>query len=210
MVSLGAGSYHSFAVHKNGKLYGWGLNSYGEAGVPKNFDDPQSADATLPALVPGLDKFGMITQIEGGAHHTIALTDKQEILVWGRLDGAQLGIDMTKLPDESVVKDVHGNKRILRVPTQIDSLQGTSVAAGTDHSLAVSIDGKAYSTGFSASYQTGQATEDDVKTFELIDNTAVREKKLVFAGCGGQFSVLAGVAEQSHGQVNGVQKDEKL
>lgn len=203
IVNLGAGAYHSFAVHKNGNLYGWGLNSFGEAGIAKDFDDQQSPDANLPSIVPGLDKFGAITQIEGGAHHTIALTDKSEILVWGRLDGSQLGVDMSTLPDDSIVKDGNGNKRILHVPTRIPDIHGVSVAAGTDHTLVVSRDGKAYSTGFSASYQTGQGTDDDVEMFEVIDNTAVKEKKLVYAGCGGQFSVLAGVAQQTNGQVNG-------
>ena len=70
-----------------------------------------------------------------------------------------------------------------------------SVAAGTDNSFAITTDGKAYSWGFSANYQTGQGTGDDIETPTLIDNTAVRGKKLVFAGAGGQNGVLASVAE---------------
>lgn len=70
------------------------------------------------------------------------------------------------------------------------------VAAGTDHSFALTAEGKAYSWGFSANYQTGQGTEDDVEVPTLIDNSAVREKKLVFAGAGGQYSILAAAAEE--------------
>jgi len=70
-----------------------------------------------------------------------------------------------------------------------------SVAAGTDHSFFLSAEGKAYSWGFSANYQTGQGTDDDIKTPTLIDNTAVREQKLTFAGAGGQYSILASVAD---------------
>jgi regulator of chromosome condensation len=78
-----------------------------------------------------------------------------------------------------------------------------SVAAGTDNSFALTRDGKAYSWGFSANYQTGQGTYEDVETPTVIDNTAVRDKKLVYAGAGGQYSVLASVAEDVK-MVNGI------
>lgn len=68
----------------------------------------------------------------------------------------------------------------------------TSVAAGTDNCFAVTGDGKAYSWGFSTNYQTGQGTSDDVEEPTVIDNTAVRDQHLVWAGAGGQFSILAG------------------
>ena len=69
------------------------------------------------------------------------------------------------------------------------------VTAESDHSIAITTDGKAYSWGFSANYQTGQGTDDDVTIATLIDNTATRGKKLNWAGAGGQFSVLTGIAE---------------
>jgi regulator of chromosome condensation len=57
----------------------------------------------------------------------------------------------------------------------------------------VDVDGKAYSWGFSANYQTGQGTDDDVDETTLIDNTAIRGKKLIAAGAGGQFGILVGL-----------------
>jgi regulator of chromosome condensation len=27
---IACGSYHNFAVHENGRVYAWGLNSYGQ------------------------------------------------------------------------------------------------------------------------------------------------------------------------------------
>ena len=76
---------------------------------------------------------------------------------------------------------------------------------GTDHTIAITTDGKAYSWGFSANYQTGQGTDEDVEVATLIDNTAVRGKRLVYAGAGGQYSVLAALAEQEDTEmVNGI------
>ena len=33
VVSIAAGSYHSFAVTQNGNVYSWGLNTFGQTGV---------------------------------------------------------------------------------------------------------------------------------------------------------------------------------
>lgn len=203
MVSIGAGSYHSFATHKNGKLYSWGLNSFGETGITRNFDAEGESDVHHPTIVTSLEPFGKVTQIEGGSHHTIALTDKGEVLVWGRLDGFQLGLELSKIPSENVIKDSHDHPRILKVPMQVPNIEGAFVAAGSDHSIAIAKDGKAYSWGFSTSYQTGLGTDEEVEVATHIDNTAVRGKQLVWAGAGGQFSVIGGLAGKEVPVVNG-------
>lgn len=70
-------------------------------------------------------------------------------------------------------------------------MKATFVAAGTDTSFAISPEGKAYSFGFSANYQTGQGTTDDVEVPTVIANSAVADRKITFAGAGGQYSLLA-------------------
>ena len=202
MVLVGCGSYHSFAVHKNGDVYAWGLNSFGETGIPQELGEGGESDVHGATIVEALRKFGKVTCIEGGAHHTIAVTEKGELLGWGRLDGYQLGLDITSLPKEDLVYDANDNPRILKTPTQIPNIDAVYCSAGSDHGIAVAKDGKAYSWGFSTTYQTGQGTDEDVEVATHIDNTAVRGKQLVWVGCGGQFSVLAGLADAP--MVNGV------
>jgi regulator of chromosome condensation len=70
-------------------------------------------------------------------------------------------------------------------------LNGATVSAYPDGNLVVTKEGKAYSWGFSGNYQTGVGSLEDVEEATWIDNTAVRDKKLVFCGAGGQFGVLA-------------------
>jgi len=72
-----------------------------------------------------------------------------------------------------------------------------SVTAGTDNSFAVAGDGKVYSWGFSSNYQTGIGQTEDVETPTLVDNSVVRDKKLIYAGAGGQFSVVASYADDA-------------
>jgi regulator of chromosome condensation len=76
------------------------------------------------------------------------------------------------------------------------------VQAGFDNSFAITGDGKVYSWGFSSNYQTGQGTIDDIEKPTLIDNTAIRGKKIIGAGAGGQYSLLVGIPDDA--KANGV------
>ncbi|MCJ1387623.1 hypothetical protein MMC18_000466 [Xylographa bjoerkii] len=193
IVDMGAGAHHSFAIHKNGKVYGWGLNSYGETGID---DHAGENEATIlkPTVVESLSTHGKITCISGGNHHTVAVTEQGVCLAWGRIDAFGTGLKIKELPPDDVIFDDNGKARILTVATPIPGLDAAFVAAGSDHSIAVTKDGKAYSWGFSADYQTGLGKDDDVECATLIDNTAIRGKHLTWAGAGGQYSVLAGEA----------------
>jgi regulator of chromosome condensation len=68
------------------------------------------------------------------------------------------------------------------------------VAAGIDHSIALTSLGMPYSWGFSSNFRTGLGTEDSVERPALINNAAVARSNIIFAGCGGQFLVITGLA----------------
>ncbi|RGP61320.1 hypothetical protein FLONG3_10554 [Fusarium longipes] len=194
IAKIACGSYHSFAIDKDGQVYGWGLNNFGEIGVESNAGE-DDAVILRPAKLTYLDDFN-ITEIDGGEHHSLACSDKGDLLTWGRVDGYQVGFEFDKLSEENAIYDERGNARILFKPTvQPDVKDIVSVAAGTDNNFAIASDGKVFSWGFSSNYQTGQGTIDDIHTPTLIDNTAIRGKKIIGAGAGGQYSVLIGEAE---------------
>ncbi|KAL2215692.1 putative Ran exchange factor Prp20/Pim1 [Thermoascus aurantiacus ATCC 26904] len=188
IVQIGCGAFHSFAIHESGKVYAWGLNSFGETGIREGAGEDEAA-ILHPTVVESLSG-KQVTQICGGAHHSLAVTKDGECLVWGRVDGYQTGLKLDSLPDSAVIKDERGRPRILIEPVAIPGLKASVVAAGSDHSLAIDTDGRAWSWGFSATYQTGLGTQDDVEVATVIENTAVRGKKLNWAGGGGQFSVF--------------------
>ena len=192
---INCGAYHSFAIDKSGKVWSWGLNNYGETGHDDNAGE-DDAVILKPAVVDSLTDKEVIA-LTGGAHHSIAVTADGRCLVWGRLDGYQSGLDIKTLPEEDVIRDEANNPRILMNPTEVPGMGKTiHAAAGTDTSVIVTEEGKAWSWGFSANYQTGQGTDEDVEQATWIDNTAVRGKKLIWSGCGGQFSMLASVAAE--------------
>ncbi|RAK84264.1 Ran exchange factor Prp20/Pim1, partial [Aspergillus costaricaensis CBS 115574] len=188
IVHIGCGAFHSFAVHQSGEVYAWGLNSFGETGIRAGAGDDEAA-IVHPTAVESLSGKA-VTQICGGAHHSLAIADNGKCLVWGRLDGYQTGLKIDSLPEDAVIKDERGRPRILIEPKAVPGVKANTVAAGSDHSLVIDVDGRPWSWGFSATYQTGQGTPDDIEIATVIENTAVRGKKLNWAGGGGQFSVF--------------------
>lgn len=194
IVSIGCGSYHSFAIAATGTVYSWGLNSFGATAIREGAGDDEAA-IVHPTIVDSLSDRNIV-QLCGGSHHSIGRTADGKCLVWGRLDGFQSGLKVDTLADDAVIKDERGRPRILIEPTQVPGINAKSVAAASDHSLVVDASGRVWSWGFSATYQTGQGTQDDIEVATVIDNTAVRGKQLNWAGAGGQFSVFTSPASE--------------
>ena len=191
VVDIGAGADHSFAINGNGTVYGWGSNNYGQTGIDER-DGKDFANILHPQSIDGLNGYRNVTCISGGNHHSVAVTDDGACLTWGRVDTNALGLDLGRLPESDIVRDEHDRPRILKTATQVPGLDAVHAAAGSDHCLAVTRDGKAYSWGFGVSGQLGLGGTDDVAVATLMENKAVKDKVLVWAGAGGQYSVLAG------------------
>ncbi|KAL2007224.1 hypothetical protein VTN00DRAFT_8662 [Thermoascus crustaceus] len=191
IVSVHAGANHAFAIDSNGDTWAWGLNNFAQTGIPSGAGEDGSSIIT-PRKVKSLVGKNM-KRIRGGSHHSIGVTWSGERLVWGRIDGAQMGLDMSNLPldDPDKVIVERGKPRILLQPTPLTVSGCVYAAAGSDHSIVVTSDGKAYSWGFNSNYQCGQGTDEDIPIATLIDNSAVRNKRLSWAGAGVQYSMLA-------------------
>ena len=197
-VDIGTGSNHSFAVHKNGSVYAWGCNNFCQTGIDRsNKADQTFSNILRPVTVAGLKGKGKISNVTGGKEHSVAVTESGACYSWGRIDTYAPGIDMAQLPTEGVLKNQRDQPVILKQPTKVGGIEAAFVAANSDHTIVITKEGKAYSSGFSGNHQTGQGTDDDIEKLTVIDNTAVREQKLVWAGCGGQYSVVAAAAAAS-------------
>ncbi|KAK0644026.1 regulator of chromosome condensation 1/beta-lactamase-inhibitor protein II [Cercophora newfieldiana] len=192
---LSCGSYHCFVLDTKSNVIGWGLNNYAELGIEAEVGT-DGGFILKPQLVDSL-KDKQVVEIAGGEHHSLACTADGELLTWGRIDGHQVGQPADTFTQENTVWDEKNQPRVLLEPSAVPGISDVvKVAAGTDHSFAITKDGKVYSWGFSANYQTGQGTTEDVKVPTLIDNSAIRDRKIIFAGAGGQYSILGAEAEE--------------
>ncbi|KAI3390284.1 hypothetical protein diail_10545, partial [Diaporthe ilicicola] len=160
---VACGSYHSFAVDEQGRVYAWGLNTYAELGIPDEAGE-DNAYILKPQLVEALKDYRVVS-IAGGDHHSLAASDDGKLLTWGRIDGNQVGVRAEAFTADNTIYDERGTPRILKSPTVIP-----------DHSFALTNDGKAYSWGFSSNGRTGQGTEDDIKIPTVIDGKAISGK----------------------------------
>jgi regulator of chromosome condensation len=193
IVDLGADLYHSFAVHKNGSVYAWGSNNFGQTGI---LSGAGTSDATVlyPTFVKSLKRHRGIKSITAGKDHSLAITHDNNCLIWGRIDNKALGLDIAALPPDEILIDSYNRPRILTTPHSIPEVAGKAVfaTAGTDHSFVITHDGEAYSWGFNGQRQAGQSGSDEVERPTLLQNKYVKGKRLVTAAAGGQFSILAG------------------
>jgi regulator of chromosome condensation len=194
IINIGAGQYHSFAIHKSGTTYAWGSNNYGQTAI---FTSAGQSDAVVvyPTKVQSLKRNPKIISIQGGKDHSLAITDEGACLSWGRIDNKALGLDVKDIPSSNIIFDTYGRPRILKVPTVVSGIDETivSLGIGTDHSFVITKDGQAYSWGFNTQGQAGQPGDvDEVVRPTLLSNKHVEGKKLVLAAAGGQFSMVAG------------------
>lgn len=194
IARVACGDYHGLAIAEDGHIWSWGANNYCETGHGDNAGE-DNASVITPRIIAALEGKNVHT-VEGGSHHNLAITSSGAVLVWGRCDGSQTGIPASTLSSindpEKVLCSENGKPKILIEPMEVPGLSDiVTGTCGPEHSIVISKQGKAYSWGFSANYQTGLGTDEDVEEPTVIENTAVREVEVVWAGAGGQYSVLA-------------------
>jgi regulator of chromosome condensation len=146
-----------------------------------------------------------VVQVGGGGHHSAAVTENGEIYMWGRLDSGQLGLDNNNIEEENIARDAHGRARSLKIPMLISDEKFSRIECGSSHNLAIhKKDQSVWSWGFGEMYQTGHGPPARDTPFPTkIENSAVRDVKIVELGCGAQFSVIGGVPPPTTNGVNG-------
>ncbi|KAL3464412.1 regulator of chromosome condensation 1/beta-lactamase-inhibitor protein II [Aspergillus heterothallicus] len=198
ITGIGAGGHHSFAIKKNGEVYSWGWNMYGQTGIPEEESDSSDSylesEATVaePTLVPELQGEETIS-VTGGLKHSIAVTKDNRCLSWGAIRGSALGI-----PDKDInTNHVHSSEdgsvdEILEVPGLVTGIDGkvTSAAAGATHSLAIAGKRRAFGWGSNDEYEIGQQHKKEIGSASVIEGGELKDARVVAAVAGVQFTIL--------------------
>jgi regulator of chromosome condensation len=132
---IASGAYHSFAIDKAGKVYAWGLNNFCETAVSDGAGE-DNAIIPNPTVVTEFSQY-RIKQIVGGAHHSLACTEDGKLLVWGRADASQCGVDLDTVPKESFIYDDNNNPRIIKTPTIIPSKSSFRLITETTNAIQI-------------------------------------------------------------------------
>ncbi len=150
--AIRAGCDHNLALTTRGRVLAWGFNRLGELGNGSRHSRARPVRVKIP-------RGTRIKAISAGCDHNLALTTRGRVLAWGYGKSGQLGIGSRKLRTRPVRVKFPGRARI------------KIIAAGCDHSLAVSTHGQLYGWGFNADGEVGDGstTERDAPVKISID-----------------------------------------
>ncbi|MBN1190057.1 MAG: Ig-like domain repeat protein [Dehalococcoidales bacterium] len=129
---VAAGYDHSLALDATGIVWAWGNNEYGQLGI-----NSTSSNKTTPTSVEDADMDMKITSIAAGYYHSMALDEYDHVWVWGDNSHYQMGMGDT---DDNLDEPVEIDE---------DDLEGviSFIAAGANHSLAISDEEDSSSSG---------------------------------------------------------------
>lgn len=145
-LAFSAGGTHSMGIQKDGTLWTWGDNSYGQLGNASSGSTP----VPTPAKIGG----ATYNVVAAGASHSLAIATNGTLWAWGSNSNGQLGNNASGSGSPTV-----GNVTAPRQVTQ--DADWNLVAAGGLHTLAVRKDGTLWAWGANSDGQLGDGSGSD-------------------------------------------------
>ncbi|ONK73282.1 uncharacterized protein A4U43_C04F29310 [Asparagus officinalis] len=167
--SVTCGADHSTAFSESEfQVYSWGWGDFGRLG------HGSSSDVFTPQPIIALQGI-KIKQIACGDSHCLAITINGEVHSWGRNQNGQLGL---------------GNTEDSLLPQTIQAFQGIPVkmvAAGAEHTAAVTEDGDLYGWGWGRYGNLGLGDRDDRLIPERV--SANDGQQMASVACGWRHTI---------------------
>ncbi len=169
LVAVAAGDRHALALKRDGTVWTWGYNPYGQLGATSQ-ETCELADTALPCSRRPLQVAGLsgVTAVGAGSRHSLAVKSDGTVWAWGLNSFGQLG---------TASNDTCSGAPCSATPIQVAGLSGgTALAAGHDYSLVVKSDGTVWAWGFNSLGQlgTGATTNADTPA-QVAGLTGVKE-----------------------------------
>ena len=197
VTQVSCGPEHAAAVTAHGQTYSWGSGDRGRLGIGSE------VDAWAPQQVADLAG-KRVVQVACGTVHTLALTVRGELFVWGGARSGKLGLGGVGFCDTFVQKTRTGQPFVPR-PKNVSALAAmhvTHISAGRAHSLAVTEQGALYTWGCGKDGKLGHGGVEaewlprrvsSMLTVSVIQASCGREHTSAVTGAGWLFSWGRGV-----------------
>jgi alpha-tubulin suppressor-like RCC1 family protein len=179
VVSVAAAENHSLCVTSQGDVYSWGSNRFGQLGDHSVGTSPTAScgSRSIPRRVENLKQHACVA-VAAGEKHSVALSRKGEVYVWGDNTSGQLGVSRRT-----------GIQKVQRV----EALWGSSTSQGSNNSspkITIAIAAAAQSTlvlttgspssrltNVNAIYEWGHGNHVPIRVhFETYDKAAGMKK----------------------------------
>jgi len=167
-----SGQAHTLALTAAGEVYSFGTSSCGALG------QGLEVRQTAPLLLR-LTNQVRIRTICAGACHSVLVTDGGQLYAMGDNRHGQLGLarrDRGNVPEPDLVQGPLESRRV------------TVLAAGDDHTLAATDDGRLYAWGANASGQLGLSRVDDQTIPQPVRE--LQDANIVSLACGARHSLV--------------------
>lgn len=178
VIYLSCGFEHCALVTSAGKVMTWG---YGASGC---LGHGNTLSLAIPTLISDLQNEN-IHYLECGGYHTVAITSKNEVFVWGRGDVHQLGLHYRQL-----CKDEMGYVALKPTKLIFFTARGISpkfCACGESHTLVLDSEGRVYAFGWGQEGQLGlpmSLLTQQKRTSEITQIGSLTTKVVkISAGC---------------------------
>lgn len=144
-IAVSAGYGHGLILKKDGTVWSFGCNLYGQLGNRGAKNSPENAHIQI---VPSLENIKMIS---AGFRHSLALAKDGTVYMWGGTLARDASDDVRVLSNKEIVK-VSGLPKIAKI------------YGGKDYSLAISEDGRLFGWGSNVS---NVLSPEDTKMFPV-------------------------------------------
>ncbi|KAF7661414.1 hypothetical protein LDENG_00262460 [Lucifuga dentata] len=171
-VDAFCGAYFTFAVSKEGYVYGFGLSNYHQLGTKSN------NMCFVPAKLTCF-KNSTTSWVEfcGGQHHTLCLDAEGQVYSLGRAEYGRLGLGQGAEETSE--------------PAPVTGMEPASgVTCGASVSYAVTREGSVYAWGMGTNLQLGTGEEDDEWSPVKMTGKQLENRAVLMASSGGQHTVL--------------------
>jgi alpha-tubulin suppressor-like RCC1 family protein len=151
VVWVAARNAHSLAITSSGQLYAFGYNYFGQLGTATNNATFNANPTPTQVVLPGAT--GPVTQAAAGGDYSLAVTSSGQLYAFGYNYFGQLGTSFNSATQ---------NASPTPMPVGLPGATGAviRVAAGNEHSLAITSSGQLYAFGRNRYGQLGTTTNN--------------------------------------------------
>ncbi len=149
ILTLETGGDHNILIFKNGKVYVWGYNLFGQLGLGDNTNrNMPTENSKLEQIIQENGCADNILTLETGASHNVLIFKNGKVYVWGYNDDGQLGLGYRSTSSPYGILTPTENTILEQIIQENDGVDNIlTLKTGGEHNILIFKNGKVYVWG---------------------------------------------------------------